>query len=483
MRIDRRVVVPALAALSVTALGVSVALLGGDPGGEPRTLRLGESRASADAALGTAGTESGYELVGTLPSGRPDDAPAWTLPSGPADADAVQALARALKAGLPVREASAWHAGGLTVTDDGGQPWWWSPCPDGTVSSDGRTSCATATPGVSGGGSSGGAVDGGVVTPEPPVRGDDPTPMPEPTGKPVPEPAGTPVPEATVTAAARPVLEAVGLSVADAAVATSPYGGSATVTPEVGGVEAAGFVTRVDVSPGGTVTSANGWLATPRRGDTYPLISAQEAFEDLPPRMVAMLCPIGPDGQGCTAPPPAQVTGARLGLSVQPLRDGGSVLVPSWLFGLKDSVEPVPVVAVEPAYLDTGHDPAPTDKPVPEPTAVPPSAGGTDPGQTDPGAAREAFSFDAAWRGETPASLVVRYGDSSSCVREKVTHAVKESDEAVYVLLEADARDPELACTEDYRAVERVITLEAPLGDRQVFDASTSKQVPLGTTR
>lgn len=506
MRIDRRVVVPALAAVAVSALGVSAALLGGDPDAEPRTLQLSESRRAADAALGAPSTESGYVLVGTLPSGRPDDAPAWTLPDGPADATAVQRLARALEAGAPTREGAAWRAGGLTVQDTSGQPWWWTPCPDGTVSSDGRTSCATDTPGVSGGGSagssggssggatgSGGGVDGstpdsGVVTPAPPLDTPVPAPaptgtaVPEPRGPVVPEPTGSPVPVSTVEAAARPVLEALGLSLDDARVETTPWGGSVTVASDVDGVEAYGHATRVDVAPDGTVSHGSGWLAEPRRGDTYPLITAQEAFDRLPPRMVAMLCPVGPDGQGCTPPPPAEITGARVGLSLQPLRDGGQVLVPSWLFTVKGSPELVAAVAVDPKYLDTGDGtPAPGDDPVlpsDKPTAVPGS-----PGQTEPGAARESFSFDAYWPGDTAGTIVVRYGDSSSCVRENVTHAVKEADDAVYVVLEADARDPELACTDDYRAVERVIRLEAPLGDRQVFDGASGKPVPLGATR
>jgi len=497
MRIDRRVVVPVLAALSVTALGVSVALLGDDPDREPRTLQLSASRSAADAAMGAPTTESGYVLVGTLPSGRPDDAPAWTLPDGPADATTVQRLARALEAGLPTREGASWRAGGLSVQDTAGQPWWWTPCPDGTVSSDGRTSCDT--PGVSGGGSagssdgsagsgSGDGVDGsdpdsGVVTPAPPAETPVPAPaptgtaVPEPRTTGVPEPTGSPVPEQTVTAAARPVLEALGLSLDDARVETTPYGGSVTVPASVDGVEAHGFVTRLDVMADGTLSNGSGWLADPQRGDTYPLITAQQAFDRLPPRMVAMLCPIGPDGKGCTPPPPTEVTGARLGLSVQPLRDGGQVLVPSWLFTVKDSPELLPAVAVDPAYLDTGDD-----TPVPGDDPVPPPASGT-PGQTDPGAARESFSFDAYWPGDTAGTIVVRYGDSSSCVHEDVTHAVKETPEAVYVVLEADGRDPGLACTDDYRAVERVIRLEAPLGDRQVFDGASGKPVPAEVAR
>jgi hypothetical protein len=90
-----------------------------------------------------------------------------------------------------------------------------------------------------------------------------------------------------------------------------------------------------------------------------------------------------------------------------------------------------------------------------------------------------AFSFDKASHGADADQLVVTYGDSSSCAHENVTAQAKEDTKTVYVILEADNRDPDVACTEDYRAVERTIRLQAPLGNRSVVDASTGKQVPL----
>lgn len=501
MRIDRRVAVPALAALAVTALGVSVAVVADRPGDGPPRLPLAATRAAqADAALGGATSDTGYELVGTLPGGRPDDARVWLLPGGPADADVVRALARALEAGAPAREGDAWRAGGLLVQDGSGQPWSWSACLDGAVSSDGEVRCAIAVPGSggsgssgssggaatgSGGGTDGSAPDTGVTSPAPPPRpGDDPSPAPEP----VPEPTGTPLPVGTVQDAARPVLAALGLTLDDAEVTTTPYGGSLVVPRRVDGLDAHGYGTRIEVGADGALSYATGWLGAPRPGEAYPLITAQQAFDQLPPRMVALLCPVGPDGKGCQAPPPAQVTGATLGLTLQPLRGGSQLLVPAWLFALKGMTDPVSVVAVQPQYLDTGSDepstePRPTgsDQPVPVEPSTGTGSGG--PGQTEPGVARAPFSFDAAWPGDTSTTLVVRYGDSSSCVHENVTHAVKESEDTVVVLLEADARDPDLACTEDYRPVERLVRLQAPLGDRVVVDGASGRPVPLSAAR
>jgi hypothetical protein len=279
------------------------------------------------------------------------------------------------------------------------------------------------------------------------------------------------VPEATVTTAAAAVLTAVGLDIADAQVTTTGYGGSVTVDRRVGGLEAVGLTTRVDVDPTGAVTGASGWLGAAREGDSYPLISAQQAFDELPevPRM--LMCPVGPDGKGCLEPAPVQVTGAHLGLSLQPLADGGQVLVPSWLFEVKGSSEPVVGVAVQHRFLPTPSPVAPTttvtDEPAPPPSSV------------EPAPARVPLAFDAAYRASVPEAVVVQYGDSSSCPHQDVTPAVKESADSVVVLLEADPMQPLVACTEDYRAVRLTVKLQAPLGDRAVIDGSTGKPVPL----
>ena len=481
------------AVAAVTAVGVTVALVQPGGGHSPRPLRLAATTAARDAAApnaaGTTTGGSGYTLTGTLPAGQPDDAPAYTLPKGPADASLVGALAKALKAGTAVRDGDGWRAGGLFVSGDAGQSWWFAPCAaDTPVSSGERVACAVdggvgvAPAPADGGGSASGS--GGASSPgsAPSAGTTTVSPAPPPVGSPSPEPA--PMSADAVRSAAAPVFAALGLDAADARVETWAYGGSATLRATLGGLEVAGMQTTVQVDRDGAVQGGGGYLATPDKGDTYPLVTAQDAYDELPPMATPMLCPVSPDGKGCGTPQPVEITGAHLGLMLSPLLDGGQALVPAWLFEAKGWTEPIAVVAVQKQYLPQ-PTPAPTSKPEPgastEPGgAVPPAPpASTEPNGGSPGTARESFSFDKAARGTDPASVVVTYGDSSSCVHENVTAAAKESADTVWVLLEADARDPGTACTEDYRAVEKVVPLQAPLGDRRVVDITTNKAVPL----
>jgi hypothetical protein len=455
--------------VAVVALAAGVTYVSSSSGSsEPRPLRLasGGTAAQRDAALSAgSSSSSGYRLTGTLPAGQPDDAPAYTLSGGPADADVVAALAKALDAGTPVRDGKGWRAGGLFVSGDAGQSWWFAPCAkDMPVSDDVRVGCAVATPGgapVPAPAPAPGVTGGGTAAAPPP-----------PSSAPVrsPAPAPDPMPKDDVRAAVKPVLEAVGLDVSDARVDTWAYGGSATVSRTVGGLEAMGLDTSVQVDAEGHVQGASGFLGSADRGDSYPLITAQDAYDQLPPLARAMLCPVGPDGQGCGQPEPTEVTGAHLGLLLSALTDGGQALVPAWLFEIKGWTAPQPVVAVQEKYLP---------KPA-EPTADPGTPGAVPPAPPVAGGpAREAFSFDKAARGDQPDQLVVTYGDSSTCVHENVTAQAKEDADTVYVVLEADTRDPDVACTEDYKPVERTLRLQAPLADRKVVDASSGKPVPL----
>jgi hypothetical protein len=283
-----------------------------------------------------------------------------------------------------------------------------------------------------------------------------------------------------VRAAAAPVFEALGLDATDARVEAGSYGGSATLSRTVGGLEVSGMQTTVQVDREGAVQSAGGYLATPDKGDSYPLVTAQDAYDDLPPMMTAMLCPVGPDGKGCGTPQPVEITGAHLGLMLRALTDGGQALVPAWLFEVKGWTEPLAVVAVQKQYLP---------QPTPEPTGKPEPGASTEPGGAlppappvsgDPGTARQSVQVDRAYAGKG-STLIAVYGDSSSCPHENVTGIAKESADTVWVLLEADqpAANGDRACTDDYRAREVTVTLQAPLGDRTVKDITTNKDVPL----
>jgi hypothetical protein len=484
MTTRRQVLLPLGTAVVVAVVAGGAALLS-DGGGtrSPRPLRLAAGvGATQDAALapGTAKGGGGYRLTGSLPSGTPDDAPAWDLAAGPADAELVVRLARALHAGTPVRDGAGWRAGGLSVSGDAGQTWWYSPCgPDASVSSDGAVGCAVATPGgvatapsaVAGSSGSGSASTGST--------GSDTLPPVPPVAPATPAPEPSPVPAATVRAGTNPVLRAVGLDPAAATVDTSPYGGSATVDRTLSGLPVVGLSTRVDVSRTGEVLSANGALAAATKGDRYPLVSAQQAFDALPvqPRMM-LACPVAPDGKGCAEPAVTEITGARLGLLASPLQGGGQVAVPAWLFDVAGSAQPLAQVAVQPAYL--APPPTASDQPAPEPgTAEPGTAEPAPPAGTEPVAPQTAVSIDAAHRAKTPNAVVVVYGDSSSCPYTHVTQQVKESADAVYVFLQADPMPTGIACTADYRPVPLTVLLQAPLGDRTVHDGASSREVPL----
>jgi hypothetical protein len=303
----------------------------------------------------------------SLSADQPADQRAYTLAKGPADADVVAALARALHAEAPVRSGEGWRAGLLTVSGTAGQAWTWSSCgggPDVAVSSDGSTSSGCAVSSAPGSVSGGASGSGGTAV-APPVPGIQASPAPQPSLPPD-------VPDALVRDAARDVLHAVGLDVADATIDTSSYGGSATVD-RPGTV---GMSTRVDVDRTGTITSASGWLGTAKPADLYPVVSAKDAFASLPRLMHPDICRVAPDGQGCLPPEPVVITGAALGLSLQPTADGGSTLVPSWLFAVKDGGT-MAAIAVQPQYLSSDPKTGATDLPA---TAEPSS----DPGKPVP---------------------------------------------------------------------------------------------------
>ena len=338
---------PVLTFVTVVGVGVAVALVH-DGGGAsparsgPRVLKLaaGSNGAQEPAA---AGGSSGYRLATALSGDKPADQQAFELTHGPADRDVVAKLADALHAGVPARSGEGWQAGGLTVSGRAGQPWVWSSCaPPTPVAPDGPTA------------GSGCAVSSGVAGSTPPPD----------------------VPVSTVKDAVRPVFASVGLDVDRARVDISPYGGSATWTPD--GVS--GMDTQAVVDRNGTITSASGWLGDRVPGDTYPVVSAKDAYGDLPALAHPDLCRIGPDGKGCLPPDPVEVVGARLGLSLQPTSDGGAVLVPSWLFATRPAGT-IAVIAVEAQYRQSA--PPPTQQPRDLPATTDPgsgSGGGSAPG-------------------------------------------------------------------------------------------------------
>lgn len=347
---------------------------------------------SAEVAPAAAGTSAdarssagGYRLSGELPASRPDDAAVYAL-DGPWS---THRLAQVLDpAGLGTDHAA----------------WWWSqpqPCmppapgipeskpgatsaPDAPVSSEPAPAPATGDAGAvgcagTGGGSvgssgavssgaavsSGTAVSSGAAVSSGPVA----TPVPPPVAEPT-TPAMT---EAEARAAAKPVLDAVDLSIDDARVTVTPWGASVWVNPVVHGLPTSGYTTRVELNQDKQISYASGFLGDLSAQDSYPLVTAAQAFDQLPAPMTEMLCRVGPNGQGCVPPTPPEVTGAVVGLELQQSDNGDRLLVPAWLFTVKGWTDPLAQVAVEGRYLG---------QPEPEPTA-PVGKGGA--GSTEPG--------------------------------------------------------------------------------------------------
>jgi hypothetical protein len=143
--------------------------------------------------------------------------------------------------------------------------------------------------------------------------------------------------------------------------------------PRLAGLQTFGWTTSLQIDGSGQLVSGDGWVTDPEIGADYPVVSAQRAFELLQdqPRMMMELCAQRPDGKpGCADIPPAEVTGATLGLQLD--YDGRrAVLVPAWLFDVRDQPEPAVQIAVDPSLL--GPPPTPLGAPAEDtPTQVEP---------------------------------------------------------------------------------------------------------------
>ena len=317
------------------------------PAARPHVLHLA-SASTVTTAMSTTSTEltapaQPYDLVGTLPPGTPNDQSLWRLRSATAD-DARQ-VAEALRLpGAMQRVDGGWAlrdgSNRLVVRDDGSWSYGMDCSPDTPVSDeDVNVGCASA----------------GAVAVDPTVT----TPVPSyPTGP----------SESGARATASEVFDRLGITDASTVVFTGDPMATVQASPSVHGLASSGWVTTVQVDGSNNVVSADGWLSGPAQDASYPVIPARTAFDALQtqPRPELMLCAQRPDGKpGCADIPPAEVTGATLGVMLD--QDGGHpVLVPAWLFTVKGQDAPVGQVAVDPSYLSTPASPG---------NIVPPSGG------------------------------------------------------------------------------------------------------------
>lgn len=363
----------------MTALGAAVTTLavvgcgsqvGAADHGQPPKLHIGAGAAAAGEAVpamapahGRLGIFGGYVVVGALPTS-PTHAAVWRWPGGPVGAasrDRVTDLAGLLGlTGSPQRRPHGWllasSAGELRVRDGDSLAWSYvrgqTECPPFEVDIDNATEGGV------------GCAQASAVAP----------------GAPAPS-AAPPTPSDAPARALLANLHVSGVEHADTDLGTLVV----TVDPDVGSLPTQGIATTVRVDSHG-ISAALGHLGEPKPGADYPLRPAKDAFADLgsgPRPMIAQYCgpmpapasgpgvavsdepaPSGlPAPQQCASPEPIRVIGAKLGLLAT--WDGGSdrssgsnVLVPAWFYIVEDSPYPVPVVAVDPAFIAGGPTPA-----------------------------------------------------------------------------------------------------------------------------
>ncbi|MFI5825973.1 hypothetical protein ACIA6C_01720 [Streptomyces sp. NPDC051578] len=397
-----------------------------------------------------------YRADVKLPDG-PTAAPAFTA-TGEVTSEEVARLAAALGiSGAPRLTGEQWLAGEAA---DGAGP---------------RLTVTRAAPGTwnfarfqAGDGNGAGSGSGGDNC----KRGQDtcgPATLPQGAGD-----TAQPVSEQAAKSAAAPVLAGAGQ--ADAKLDARLTQGSVrvvTADPVIGGLPTQGWSSKVSVGPDGTVVAGSGELKAPVRAADEPVVGAVEALARLNARSggsdgtgpgpggCATSVPLTPDtptGATDTLPcnpeprpmkPPRTETvrGAVLGLAAGTVDGGGRGLVPAWFFEVAGKDGGPSRTVVEPASSRE--------------TAAP-SAGAS---RTVPG-----FSYKEADR-----TLTVNFWGGVCS-----TYAVEAREEGTDVLVKiTDTPDkPGRACIMLAKEMSRTVTLQKPLGDRKVVDATSGKQLP-----
>ncbi|MDQ0962418.1 hypothetical protein QFZ66_006296 [Streptomyces sp. B4I13] len=426
----------------------------GSPSGDgsPTALALDDHTAGTGASQGSAnGIAPGepnpygvtYHAAGTLPDG-PGSAPVYWA-KGEVAADEAARLAKALGVdGTPVADGQAWRIGagdssGPALRVNRQAPGMWTF----TRYAPGTDNCTALS-------------DTCAQSPAPAPATDEP------------------VSEAAAKKAAAPILKALGQD--DAKVDASLTMGAQRMVnadPVVGGLPTYSWTTGISVNAQGEVVAGNGQLEAPAKGDTYPLVSAQEALDALNAAPgTGHRMGIG----GCASPVPlkdrlespcgtspstpkqrtATVEDAVLGLA--PHTSGGrQVLVPSWLFAVKAAGGAdgytVAQPAVEPAYLKSATTPTPTPRPT--------GSSGTRDVRVD-GYSAEGRELTVGFTGGV-------------CADYKAT-ATETKDEVKVTVTQTPW--PDKVCIMIAKEYHQVVRLDEPLGARKVV-GSDGAGVPL----
>ncbi|MFF1375508.1 hypothetical protein [Streptomyces sp. NPDC058308] len=295
---------------------------------------------------------------------------------------------------------------------------------------------------------------------------------------------GDAVSEKAAKEAAAPVLKALGQD--DAKLDARQLMGAVRVVnadPKIGGLSTYGWATGVQVGSDGEVVGGSGKLKAPDKGATYPVISAQETLnrlnrpgESLGHVGIAGCATPVPHADDSTKaeggsgseqapcdpsstrpkPQPIAVSGATFGLATH-FVDGKQALVPSWLFDVKPQgarkTFTVTHPAVDPAYLTS-----PTAPGTPTHTAKPGDKGD---GQDRSTARIDSYSTDGR-------SLTVHFWGG---VCSKYAASAEEDGDRVAVEV-TETREKGKVCVEIAKKFSRTLTLDKPLGEREVVDAT-----------
>ncbi|MER6203694.1 hypothetical protein ABT234_40855 [Streptomyces sp. NPDC001586] len=287
-----------------------------------------------------------------------------------------------------------------------------------------------------------------------------------------PEAAAKPVSEEAAKAAAAPALAAAGQDGAKLDARLTQ--GSVRVVsadPVVGGLPTQGWSTKVSVAGDGTVVGGSGELKAPVRAAEQPVVGAVEALAQLnaksggreggapdpsgcasavplaqdAPVAATDTVPCNPEPRPMKPPRTETVQGAVLGLAPGTV-NGARGLVPAWLFEVAGRGGAPAHTVAQPAGAEQST-PAPKD------------------GRTVPG-----FSYAQADR-----KLTVNFWGS---VCSTYALEARESAESVLVKITDTPNKPGQACIMLAQEMSLTTTLQQPLGDRKVLDATTGKPLP-----
>ncbi|MFE7121445.1 hypothetical protein ACFU99_39035 [Streptomyces sp. NPDC057654] len=426
-----------------------------------------------------------YRAAGKLPDG-PESAPVYLSPDD-ISREQVARLAKALDVpGTPRLDGGTWKVGAaqgkggpsLQVSHKG--PGSWSYARYGTL---GGSHCEHP-PGVGpdAAGKNGGATGSGSGAATcPSYRGGSET-----------KGGSRPVSEAAAKRAAEPVLDSVGQR--DAKLDAAQLFGATRVVkadPVLGGLPTYGWQTSLQVGSDGKLTGGSGQLAKPEKADSYPVISASAALDQLNKGAgngrvdtggCATSAPLtespekGRSGGGASTLPCAQntkadpvaVRGATFALAARAVA-GRQALVPSWLFETqvpgtqgKESTFTVDQPAVDPKFIKES-----------QPASASPSPSEPSTGPAKSGAMRiSSYSVD-----HKDGRTITLHFWGGVCSDYTAT-ARDQSSDSVTVGVTGKEKHPGRMCVMMAKGFDQTVRLDKPLDGRKVVDAMTGQTVP-----